>query len=52
MGFPDGSVVKNLPVIQEPWVQSLGWKDPLLEGNGYLLQYSCLENCHKRVRRD
>ena len=23
------SVVKNLPVIQETWVQSLGWKNPL-----------------------
>ena len=21
--------VKNLPAIQEMWVQSLGWKDPL-----------------------
>ena len=24
--------VKNLPVMQEGWVQSLGWKDPLEEG--------------------
>ena len=24
-------VVKNLPVIQETWVQSLGWEDPLEE---------------------
>ena len=23
--------VKNLPVIQETWVQSLGWGDPLEE---------------------
>ena len=22
-------MVKNLPVIQETWVQSLGWEDPL-----------------------
>ena len=22
-------LVKNLPAIQETWVQSLGWKDPL-----------------------
>ena len=22
-------LVKNLPVIQETWVQSLGWEDPL-----------------------
>ena len=29
MGFPDGSVVKNQPAMQETWVQSLGWEDPL-----------------------
>ena len=23
---------KNLPVMQETWVQSLGWEDPLKEG--------------------
>ena len=28
-GFPDGSVVKNLPAKQEMWVRSLGWEDPL-----------------------
>ena len=28
-GFPDGSVVKNLPVEQGTWVRSLGWEDPL-----------------------
>ena len=28
-GFPSGSVVKNLPAVQESWVQSLGWEDPL-----------------------
>ena len=22
-------MIKNLPAIQETWVQSLGWKDPL-----------------------
>ena len=33
MGFPSGSVVKNLPEMQEMqiWVQSLGWEDPLEE---------------------
>ena len=25
-------LVKNLPVMQETWVQSLGWEDPLEEG--------------------
>ena len=34
-GFPGGSVVKNLPALQEPqesWVGSLGGEDPLEEG--------------------
>ena len=32
MGFPGGSVVKktHLP-MQETWVQSLGWEDPMEE---------------------
>ena len=34
--------VKNLPAVQETWVRSLGWEDPLDEGNGNPLQYSCL----------
>ena len=25
-------LVKNLPAIQETWVPSLGWEDPLEEG--------------------
>ena len=25
-------MVKNLPVIQETWVRTLGWDDPLKEG--------------------
>ena len=29
MGFPGGSVVKNLSAVQEMWVQSLGWEDTL-----------------------
>ena len=29
MGFPGGSVIKNLPVMQEMWVRSLGQEDPL-----------------------
>ena len=31
-GFPCGSLVKNLPAIWEPWVQSMGWEDPLEKG--------------------
>ena len=29
MGFPGGSLVKNLPAVQEMQVQSLGHEDPL-----------------------
>ena len=25
-------IVKNLPTMQETWVQSLGWEDPLEKG--------------------
>ena len=25
-------MVKNLPAVQEPWLESLGWKDPLKKG--------------------
>ena len=24
--------IRNLPAVQETWVQSLGWKDPLEKG--------------------
>ena len=37
-------MVKNLPSMQETQVQPLGWEDPPGEGNGNVLQYSCLEN--------
>ena len=29
LGFPGGSDSKNLPAVQETWVQSLGREDPL-----------------------
>ena len=32
MGFPGGGAVKNPPVMQETWVQSLGGEDALEEG--------------------
>ena len=32
IGFPDGSVVKNLSAMQETLVPSLDWEDPLEEG--------------------
>ena len=28
-GFFVAQMIKNLPAIQETWVQSLGWEDPL-----------------------
>ena len=28
----EAQMVKNLPAMQETWVQSLGWEDPLEEG--------------------
>ena len=31
-GFPGASAVKNLPLMQETWVQSLSQVDPLEEG--------------------
>ena len=31
-GFLVAQMVKNPPVMQETWVQSLGWEDPLQEG--------------------
>ena len=27
--FPVAQTVKNLPTVQETWVQSLGWEDPM-----------------------
>ena len=40
--------VKNPPAMQDTGVRSLGWKDPLEEGNGYSLQHSGLENSINR----
>ena len=34
-------LVKNLPAMQETWVQSLGWEDPLEKE---MATHSCLEN--------
>ena len=38
-------MLKNLPAVQDIWVWSLGWEDPLEEGLAPL-RYSCLENPH------
>ena len=32
LGFLGGTDVKNPPAMQETWVRSLGWEDPLEEG--------------------
>ena len=37
-------LVKNLPAMQESWVRSLGWENPLEERMATHFQYSCLEN--------
>ena len=39
-------MVKDLRLMQETQVRSLGWEEPL--GEGYSLQYSCLENSMDR----
>ena len=31
--------VRNLPAMQDTWVQSLGWEDPLEKG---IATYSCI----------
>ena len=45
MDFHGGSEGKESAFnAGDPWVRSLGWEDPLEEGNRNSLQYSCLEN--------
>ena len=34
LGFPVAQLLKNPPTMQETWVQSLHWEDPLEEGKG------------------
>ena len=42
-------MVKNLPIVQETQVQSLGGEDSPGGGNGNPFQYSYLENSMDRV---
>ena len=35
-------MVKNLPAIWEPWVQSLSWEDPLEKGKASILAWRIL----------
>ena len=48
MCFPAGSVVKNLPVNAGGMVSIPGSERSSREGNGYPLQYSCLDNSTHR----
>ena len=32
LGFLGAQVIKSLPAMQETWVPSLGWEDPLEKG--------------------
>ena len=41
-------MVKTLPEMQETWVHSLGWEDPLEEGMATHSKYSSLENSMDR----
>ena len=44
-GFPDGSVVKNLPAnAGDPGSSSVSGRSPGVGGKRNLLQYSCLGN--------
>ena len=44
LGFPGRSVLKNPPAVQKMFSLIPGSGRSLGEGNGYSLQYSCLEN--------
>ena len=46
MGFPGGSVVKNLPANAEEVGSIPGLGRSSGEGNGNLLRYSCLSESH------
>ena len=48
MGFPDGSIVKNPPANVGDMGSIPGQRRSPEEGNGNLLQYSCLENSTDR----
>ena len=45
LAFLVTQLVKNLPAMQETWVRSLGWEDPLDKGKAtHLVVNSGLEN--------
>ena len=41
-------MVKNLPAVQETWVRSLGWEEPLVKGMATHSGILGLENCMDR----
>ena len=45
LGFPGGSVVKNLPAKQKMQVRSLGQEDPLEEGTPDLFFFILVSIC-------
>ena len=45
--FLVAQTVKNLSVMQETHLQSLGWEDPPEKGMATQLQYSCLGDGQK-----
>ena len=47
-GFPGGSDGKESTCNAGDLVQSQSWEDPLEEGHGNPLHYSCLENSMDR----
>ena len=44
-GFPCAQLVKNPPAMQETWVRSLGWEDPLEKGKAAAAAAKSLQSC-------
>ena len=38
-------MLKNLPAMQETWVRSLGWEDPLEKGKAAAAAAKSLQSC-------
>ena len=41
-------MVENLPAVQETWIRSMAWGDPLEKGMATHSSMSCLENSMDR----
>ena len=46
--FPIAQVIKNLPVMQETWVRSLGQEDPLEKEKAITTVFLLEESCGQR----